>query len=158
AAVHAGHLAALRQRALRHIRHRGLQAGNRIDAGVQRIDLVLLNVSRQAHQVVLQLTDRDLALTVADDDVVDRGTASDAGDLLPLAGDHLLHAVRVTLTDQDDARGSDDAVDGIQVRVLRDARLDDPLHAHAVAQVVQGPGGSAGLALDLLVDTLLQAA
>src|SRR5699024_1638350 len=109
-------------------------------------------------QVVLQLTDRDLALTVADDDVVDRGTASDAGDLLPLAGDHLLHAVRVTLTDQDDARGADDAVDGIQVRVLRDARLDDPLHAHAVAQVVQGPGGSAGLALDLLVDTLLQAA
>ena len=84
------------------------------------------DVARQLHDVALQLAERDLALVVADDDVVDRGLAHHPGVALLLLGEQALDAVRGALGDQDDARPADHAVHGVEVRGARDARGDPP--------------------------------
>ena len=103
------------------------------------------DVARQLHEVALQLAQRDLALVVADDDVVDRGLAHHPGVALLLLREQALDAVRGALGDQDDARPADHAVHGVEVRGARDARGDPPRAPH----VLQRPARGARLALGL---------
>ena len=95
-------------------RHRALGQPGLRRAGRQRVEPVvqvddsgggMLRGSFIRYGV--QLAQRDLALFVADDDVIDRGVTDDPGDPLLLLRQQRLHPVRRALADQDDARPAD---------------------------------------------------
>ena len=108
-------------------------------------------VAGQLHDVVAELAQRDLALVVADDDVVDRGVADDAGDLLLLLREQAADPAGHALGDEDDPGPAEHAVDGVQLLGAGDAGGDPPVTAHAL----EHPRGRSGLALDLAVGRAL---
>src|SRR3954468_22308860 len=79
--------------------HRHLRAAERGHPLAEGVDLAGGEVAGQLHHVRRQLAQRDLALVVADDDVVDRGVADDAGDLLLLLREQAAHPVGGALAD-----------------------------------------------------------
>ena len=80
---------------------------------------------------------RHLTLVVADDDLVDRGVADDAGGLLLLLCEQLLDTAGIALGDEDDARLTDHAMYGVEMGGTDHGLPDAPLATH----VAQCPAG-----------------
>ena len=113
------HLLAAGQRAAGH---RHAAAAQRAHPPAERVDLGGGEVAGQLHDVAAELAQRDLALVVADDDVVDRGVADDAGDLLLLLREQAADPARHALGDQDHPGPAEHPVDGVQLRRCRRRR------------------------------------
>src|SRR5215472_12545963 len=110
-------------------------------------DRLAFEVARQLHDLLLQLPDRNLALSVADLEVVDRNLARDSRDLLLLGGEQAGQPGGRALAYQDHARLADSAVHHVHVAV----RGDRGSCAEAAAQVLQNGRSRAGLSFDRLV-------
>ena len=116
------------------------------------VDLGGREVARQLHDVGAELAQRDLALVVADDDVVDRGVADDPGDLLLLLGEQAADPARARPRRPGSMPGpAEHPVHGVELGGAGDAGGDPPVAAHAL----EHPGGRARLALDLAVGRAL---
>ena len=82
---------------------------------LQRVHLLDGDVGRQLGEMALQLGQRNLALAVADDDVVDRNVADQSRGALLLLGQQRFDPGRRSLGDEDDAGPADHPVHRVEV-------------------------------------------
>ena len=101
--------------------------------------------------MALKLGQRNLALLVADDNVVDRYVTDQPGSALLLLGQQRFNPCRRAFGDEDHARPAYHPVYGVEVTGDRHALGHPPF----AAQVVQRPPGCAGLTLRLAIDRFL---